>query len=273
MDRHYFHFPLCALTFGRDIRERLNCIISFCCVEMGVKQWEKFSPNERVARRSFYPPPHVCTCKIDLRKKEELQVVAGCEYLTVVCQNVEGTLAAYARLKRFVEDFERKHGTDARVRICTDWIFEVRDNKGMSYPELAVLAAIYSKIGASKSPVRITREEIWRRAHGCKSDRVFRTEMKGRRPFRTERQVRSIIERLHGRNFFARITYGRRQTYYSNRQSSSELADHVFKIKVQRSLARQARRRADAGVTKRIQAERRRLAGPAATEGATDMPL
>jgi hypothetical protein len=81
----------------------------------------------------------------------------------------------------------------------------------MSYPELAVLAAIYSKIGASRRPVRILREEILKRAHGFKSDCVFRAEMNGRDPFVTPHQVRSIIERLQARKFFARVTYARRQ--------------------------------------------------------------
>jgi hypothetical protein len=273
MDRNYFQFPLCALSFGREPKERLNCIIAIGCVEMGVKQWKKFSPNQRATRRSFQPPPHVCTGTIDLAKEEELQVVAGCEYLNLVLHDVKGILANYARVTRFIKDYERKHGTDARVRICKDWIFEVRDNKGMSYPELAAIAAIYSRIGESEHPVRITREEIWRRTHGFKSERVFKAEMKGRRPFLTERQVRSIIERLHERHFFARITYGRRQTYYSNRLSGSELDDAIYEAKIQRSRARQARRQADEALTKRIQAERRRLAGPSATDGATDLPL
>ena len=240
---------------------------------MGAKQWQKFSPNERQARRSFHPAPQFCKCTIDLGKEEELHAVAGCEYLDLCCSNVKGILADYACVARFIKDFERRHGTDARVRLRKDWIFEVRDNKGMSYPELAVLAAIYSKIGASKRPVRITREEIWKRALGYKSDRVFTAEMNGRCPFLTPRNVRSMIERLHDRKFFARTTYGRRQTYYSHHLSSAALAEHVFMSKTQRSLATRARRRADAALTKRIQVERRKLASPDATEGATDMPL
>jgi hypothetical protein len=273
MDKRYFHFPLCLLSFGRDVNDRLNGIMSLGCVELGVKQWEKFSPAEQNFRRSRPPPPSLCKCKIDLSKDEELQVVAGCEYLNIVCLNVKGMLTDYARVTRFIKDYERKHGTDARVRIRKDWLFEVLGNKGMSYPEFAVLAAIYSKIGATTRPVLITREEIWKRAHGFKSDLVFRAEMDGRPPFLTPRQVRSIIERLHDRKFFARVTYGRRQTYYSNRMSSTALQERVFTAKTQRSLAAQARRRADAALTKRIQQERRRLAGPTATEGATDAPL
>ena len=182
-------------------------------------------------------------------------------------------LADYASATRFIKDFEGKHGTDARVRIRKDFVLEARDNKGMSYPELAVLAAIYSKIGASKGPVLITREEIWKRAHGFKSDRVFKAEMKGRAPLLTERQLRSTIEDLTTRNVFARATYARRHTYYSHRMTDKALRERVFTSKIQRSLAQQAHRRADATLTKRIQEARRKLADSSATEGATDAPL
>ena len=172
-------------------------------------------------------------------------------------------LADHARLSRFVKEFEEKHGTDARVRIRADWVFEVRDNKGMSFQELAVLVAIYSKIGAARRPVRISRDDIWRRAHGFKSDRVFRAEMDGRRdPFVTRRQVRSIIERLHARKFFARVTYARRQTYYSHRMSAKQLNEAIFQLKTRADLARRASRVANAVLTHRIQAECRRLAAP-----------
>jgi hypothetical protein len=273
VEKRYFHFPLCLLSFGQDVYERLNGIVALGCVELGRKQWETFSQNGRAACRSFQPSPHLCKCRIDLGKDAELQVVAGCDYLNLVCQNAKAILDGYSRVTRFIKDFERKHGTDARVRIRTDWLFEVRDNKGMSYSELIVLAAIYSKIGASKKPVRITREDIWKRAHGFKSDRVFRAEMNGRSPFLSERQVRSTIERLHGRKFFARTTYGRRQTYYSHRLNSTQLAEEVFILKTKWHIVRRARISADADLTKRIQAERRKCASGHASNGATNPPL
>jgi hypothetical protein len=274
MNKRFFHFPLCLLSTIGNVRTGLSRIISFACVEVGKERWQKFSANERQDRRSVLPDPAVCSGSIDLEKDEEQQVVAGCEYLNVRAGNVKSMLASHAQLSCFIKEFERKHSTDARVRIRTDWVFEVRDNKGMSYPQLAVLAAIYSKIGATRGPVRILQEEIWIRAHGFKSDRVFSVEMNRRRkPFLTPRQVRSIIERLHGRHFFARVTFGRRQTYYSNRLSNKELADRVFTAKIQPSLARQVRIRADADLTKRVQAARRKLAASAATDGATDAPL
>jgi hypothetical protein len=240
---------------------------------MGAQQWQKLNPHQRQARRSMPPPPNNCKCRIDPTKEEELQVVIGCEYLNLCCWNVKGMLTDFAGVSQFVRDFQRKHGTDALVRVRRDWVLEVKDKKGMSYPEFAVLAAIYSKIGASKKPVLITREEIRCRAHGFKSARVFTAEMTNRRQLFTLRQVRSIIDRLHSRNCFARVTYARRQTYYSHRLSPTALADHVFRAKIQRSLAKHLRRRADAALTKRIQLERRKLNGPGATEGASDPPL
>jgi hypothetical protein len=193
--------------------------------------------------------------------------------LNVIAPNLGAMIAEHSALARFVKDWEQQHGPDARVRIATDWVFEARDDTGISFSELLVVAAIYSKIGANHKPVRITRDEIWRRALGYKSERVFRAEAGGHVFGLTKRQVRAIIERLHGRHFFARVTFGRRQTYYSNRLSNKELADRIFTAKIQPSLARRARICADADLTKRIQAARRKLAGSAATESATDAPL
>ena len=79
----------------------------------------------------------------------------------------------------------------------------------------------------------------------------------------------SILERLAERNFFAQITYGRRQTYYSHRLSQKELEEQVYEAKVYRARARQARIAANAELTRRIQAERRRLAGGNATGDTT----
>jgi hypothetical protein len=261
------------LSFPGSERERLNNIIEFGCIEVGKKQWQRFRQIEKSFRREHQPSEIDCTCKIDLSDDTYQQAVAGAQQLKVTIRDIHGMVGGYACLARFIREFERKHGADAQVRLATNFVFEARDNKGMSYSDLAVLAAIYSKIGASRKPVKITQQEIWLRAHGLKSARVFRAEMNRTKILITLRQVRSIIERLHTRNFFARITYARRQTYYSHRLTSTALSQQVFTTKIQRHIARQARIRANADLTKRIQAERRRLAGPNATDTATNAPL
>lgn len=82
MDKRYFHFPLCLLSFGRDNNERLNGIIWLGCVELGFKQWQTFGSTQRKFAVHVRPPLSFCTCTIDLSKDEELQLIAGCEYLT-----------------------------------------------------------------------------------------------------------------------------------------------------------------------------------------------
>src|SRR5262249_29482151 len=269
MNRPYFQFPLCCLAYGKNAEQRLNAIISYCCVEMGNRLWSKYSIESRELCRAR--PPH--WCRSTLNDDAHLQAVLGYDALEVFTPDLPASLRRHSVLERFVQSWERTHRADPKVRIATEFVFEARDDTGISYAELAVLCAIFSKIGAAKGPVRITRDEIWRRALGYKSERVLILEARSRAFALTKRQVRSIVDRLHSRNFFARVTIARRQTYYSHRLSSTALAEHVFKAKVQRFRARQARRRADAALTKRIQAECRKLAGPDATEPAAGMPL
>jgi hypothetical protein len=269
MRGRFFQFPLCALSFPASERERLNHIIAFCCLETGELQCQKFSQVDKDLGHKQQPSELCCTREIDVY----LQAVAGAQQLKVAIVDIYGLVAEHARLARFVGEFERKYGADAKVRLATNLVFEARDGKGLSYRELAVLAAVYSKIGAAKGPVRILREEIWCRALGFKSKRVFFLEMRNREAWITERQVRSIIERLHDRKFFARVTYGRRQSYYSHRLNLDQLIEAVVFQKLKRAQARQARIRADADLTARIQAERNKLASPNAIAAATHAPL
>ena len=171
MIQPYLQFPLCVLSAVKDVRRGVNDIILFACVDIGKKRWETFSADERRGLRSALPSTSFCQCSIDPTSDEQMEALVGCEYLQIRALNVKLMLARHAWLSRFIKEFEEKHGTDARVRIRKDWVFEVRDNRGMSYHEFAVLAAIYSKIGASQRPVPITREEIWWRALGYKSQK------------------------------------------------------------------------------------------------------
>src|SRR5438128_1237103 len=115
MNQRYFHFPLCALSFDDNVYDRLNCIMAFACVEMGRRLWQSFSLTERQARRSIQPDPELIDCGIDLMKDEQLQAVAGYEYFEIECSNIKWALADHVRLTRFIQEFERRHGTDARV--------------------------------------------------------------------------------------------------------------------------------------------------------------
>jgi hypothetical protein len=259
-DRRYFQFSLCALHFGTSVPERLDHIISFCCVQQGIRRWATLSDEERRRFRSVTESPFLFIPGINVELQAEVQAALGAEKLILKIQSLPSMLDQHSKLHSFISSFETRHGRDAQVRIVTDWVFEARLGKGISFIELAVLSAIYSKIGAKRGAVLIRRDEIWRRAHGCKSKAVFATLSKSL-PFPLgESQVRSAVERLHTRGFFSRVTFGRRYTYYSHRLTASELEESVFKRKTQPVTAKRRQQEANDSLTARVKLARSKLA-------------
>jgi hypothetical protein len=257
-----------VLDFGWEPEERLRAILAYSAVQIGLVLWGKYT-DEQIEYFRAHPPKW---CRSKLKQDLHLQIAMGCKELEIIPPGLRSVWEDYCAFNDFVNDWEEQHGPDPKVRIVIDWVLEAMHGTGMSYDEFSVLSGIYSKIG-SKLFVRITREEIWRRSLGYKSELVFKAETGGSGFSRTARQVRDTIERLTERNFFARTTIFECETYYSNRLSQTELEAHVFEAKVYRARARQARITANAELTRKIQAERRKLAGGDATDGATPPPL
>jgi hypothetical protein len=272
MDKTYFQFPLCALRLPGYDHERLDCIISYCCVEVGKHEWARLNEQQRQAWRSDPPVSNWREAKANPMHLSHVHALLGASRLNVTIGHAPSSSARHMRLSHFLAAVEQEHGRDVKVRVATELVFEARDDQGLSYLELSVLSAIYSKIGASKEAVRITRKEICHRAQGYKSKLVFSREAPSPHPYLTLRKVRSLIESLHRRGFFARVTFARRQTYYSHRLSPNELADSIFQQKTRATRARHNRIAANDALTEAILDERRKLATSrpqVATPGAT----
>ena len=124
--------------------------------------------------------------------------------------------------------------------------------------EFAVFAAICSVVGNKKSPVRITRLTIYRRARGYKSGAASLNEYESRldRFSLTEWGLRSTIERLSDRKFFARTVYGRRVAYYSTRMTNEELREAVLALHELRAFRRDLNRQRDEEMTAAIRKHR-----------------
>src|SRR5438477_10361142 len=233
---------------------------------MGKHEWNKLTDQQKEAWRRNPPIDECYASDVEPASDLHLQALLGARRLQLRTGSVRTLTGRHKRLKRHVLDFERQHGSDAQVRLATNFVFEARDESGISFAEIAVLSGIYSKVGAAKTPVRITRQEIRRRAHGCKSKKVFHVQRSSRGVFLSERQTRSIIDRLHERGFFARITFARRQTYYSHRLTADQLAEAIFQLKTRGAKTRHTRIQANNDLTSRIRAERIRLADPGSAE-------
>jgi len=217
--------------------------------------WARMSETERDRLRLY--PPIALETNHPATRDTYIRTVLGAQRVNVTLHSVPATVEGHRVLWGHLSSFEQRFGRDVLVRLATAFVFDARDSRGLSYLELAVLAAIYSKIGAADRPVRITREEIWRRAHGYKSRNAFLKI--DRSPWFTERKTRSVIERLRERGFFAHVTYGRRQTYYSHRLSLDELSNAVAKEKIHRAAVRHRQIQANFELTNRIRTERHKL--------------
>jgi hypothetical protein len=259
---HYFQVPLCALAFGVSDKERLETIIAYGVMATGTKQWTKLSESQRRefldARTGKLPRGFK---RFDRR---HLAAVCGADKTDVSLGSLDYMRKQHMALAIFRQDYEQRHGSDALVRLKTDLVFEARDGVGIIPRELWVLAAIYSIIGRKQGPVLITQDRIRCRALGYKTQAVMAAELSrredGAKPL-SDWQLRSLLDRLQARKFFARVTYGRRLSYYSHRMTEKELRKAVVEMKTFRFENRLLRQFDDKTMTDTIRNQRATLTG------------
>jgi len=259
----YFQIPLCAFAFGKSDQERLDAIVHFGWVETGQKHWRKL-PVE--ARQRFidkqkwdYPGDD-----FDDRRETHCFALYGAFLMGNQLGSIRDCLAWHAKLQKFVNSFQKRHGPDAVVRLKSSLVLEAYAGKGITMPELSVLAAIYSVIGRKQGPVRITQNRISCRALGYKTEAVLSAELPKRKDGAqrlTEWKIRTLLDRLETRRFFTRATYGRRLSYYSHRMTEVQLRKAVMEMKTHGFASQRLRRLDDQDMTDAIRNERASLAG------------
>lgn len=267
-DDKYFQFPLCALTFGKTHEERCNGILNFSLGDTGLRAWaamDEFQRDEWLDRLTNHKEEP--TTGIDWDEWEQQAVAYAMKLLNVTGGNVTWMLKNYRQVLEHKERFEKMHGRDVNVRCRTGLLFEVRERRGMTYREFAVLCAINSIIGNKTVPVRITLAAIAPRSLGFKSAKALLSDQKIRHfkpAFKecalTLKQVRTTVEKLHELKWFARVTFGKRQTYYSNRMGQEELMKRVFASKTHAADFRAEKAKNDNDLTAAIKSHRERLA-------------
>jgi hypothetical protein len=259
----YLQFPLCALSCGQTVDDRLNACLDYAVVDAGTKLWRKATPE--VQSRFLSQLGQGRKLPTGFKRDNRLHVAALCgtEMLNVKYPDMNCLLERYQRFKAFLALFESQYGRDALVRIKREWLFKVRDHRGMSYRELAVLCAIYCCIG-SKKVARVTQPRIRRCALGYRTAAIMQAEIArradGAKPL-TVRELRDTIDRLHRNKFFARCTYGNRFTYYSIRLNNEELRKHVEDKHSYPSIHRAMRKAQDDALTEAVR-HRRAAVGP-----------
>ena len=251
----YFQIPLCAFAYGRTDKDRLDAIICFGLVEAGQKRWMLLAEPQRQALLNTLMQAGKSPRDFTPNNPRHVHTLFGAEILKVTLPSVSSVLATHDKLLAFRDSFERRNGKDPLVRLKTELVFEARDGTGITPRELFVLAAIFSIVGKKQGPVRITQARIRHRALGYKTNAVCENEISRRRdgakPL-TEWQLRSLIECLHTRKFFARATFAHRLTFYSHRMTDAQLRKAVIEMKTFRFSNRLLARHDDAAMTDAI---------------------
>ena len=251
----YFQFPLCALAYGGNPKERLNAIHDYVVFETGETLWKSYDTFGQKLLVSSWKNDTRLPADINLERPLHQALMAGATALQVVMPRVDQIMQHHDDLMRFVNKYGDLYGASPLVRVRHDLFSEARDGKGVTYREFTVLAAIYSVIGDKKSAPLICQDTIRHRALGYKSPAVQEAEL-GRRtdgalPL-TEWQLRRTLDRLHERKLFARFTYARHLTYYSHRMNDQELRAAIVERKSYRAVFQWNRKRADQEATDKI---------------------
>ena len=86
----------------------------------------------------------------------------------------------------------------------------------------------------------------------------------GRGTVYTDKQIRTTVDELHGRGLFARATYGRRLTYFSNKLVAEKLREAIFAKHTKVAQVANEQSQADTAMTANI---RQVLGNSGATHG------
>jgi len=227
MSEKYFQFPLYALAYGSESKQRLNDIIDYCCVEVGTKESAGMALDEKreaaeelSAKPQGYNPTY----------PTHLALVIGMKMLNVCNGNAQAMLDGHRSVRQFVQTMTTQHGTSPLVRIRSDLFWSTFKGE-MSYRRFSVLCAVYSVIG-SKDYCRVTRDRIIAGALGYKSagmisPDLLATRFDGVEPL-TENQVRRTLDELENASLFARVQVSKRKVVFSNRLSRKEVMAKVL---------------------------------------------
>jgi hypothetical protein len=251
----YLQFPLCALAYGSEPKNRLERVICYGVVEAGHVIAHRLKPELRQSFADEYATRLSLSYQYKQTDKDNVAALLGGREIGITFTSVQYMVQVWNELLAFKQPYESTHGRDVDVRVEESLVFETRDNHGMSYREFSVLCAIYSCIGAKKYPVRITRDKIQCRQLGYKSPAIMQAELPNRKdgaqPL-TLRQINLTVDKLHERGFFARARANERQTFYSHRLTQEQIEQALMEGKSYSKKFHQRRQQRDAALMEQI---------------------
>ena len=201
----------------------MSAIVDYCIVTTGCELRDRKAADEIRevinGRRDKHPVGFKAT------HPDHQAIALGGHALNVQGGSATGILRNFAAVRDYFNTFSAKHGKQPYVSIWNELVWEVINKRGMSWREFSVLCGLYSWIG-SRRKAYVTRSVIQSRALGYKSRGVMNAELANRTDGAKEltlAQVNYTLDRLHERQFFARVRRDPWHTYYSVSLSQDQL--------------------------------------------------
>lgn len=209
----YIHFPLCCLNFSNNIIEIAEKIISYGVVEFAkiLETQIELYENDINNIINFIKKNKIKG--VNLENETDQFIILSCIKIGVIPFDLRATKSNQKELKSYIIEFEKRNGQDCIVRVHKDIIFEVRDGK---FSELLfrVYCAVLSVIG-KKAFVRITIKRISYRMQGFKDLKTANKEIAKSSKILTDRQIRTLTDKLQNQGLIDKLTYKNRLTFYS----------------------------------------------------------
>jgi len=168
----------------------------------------------------------------------------------------------------FCENMALSYGAAPQVRVRVDFALDA--GRSISYREFFTICGLYAALG-NKKHSRVTRDRIRAAAMGYKSNRMLFSENSSISPAgvsllaqradrmqpQTVNQIRTTLDSLEEKQFFARVQPSRRHVYFSNRLTRDQLGAALFSMRATRtSSVLRANRQSDRELQARIRAAR-----------------
>jgi hypothetical protein len=229
----YYHFPLCLLSNLPELHdqgsfyETLDLIAAWAYGNAG----RDFIQDKREEAGGGFLVEKARESRsddFDSECEDHIEIAWGAEAIGVELDSYDEWLFLLRKARRLEEEWRAEHGEHLFCRIRKDIFIEMRDDYGTLSPrDFLVLCGLYAVIG-SKQYKQVSLNRIHYAANGCKSKLVFEKSGRNKKAAVTPKQVRSAIEKLHERSFFATVTYQLRYKYYSHRLSQPKLKKIVI---------------------------------------------
>jgi len=213
------YFPLCCLNYDKDIKKTAGLLIGYGITEFAKKLEKKIELEDHDIDNI---ENYINDNNLGYVNEDDYHIILSAKKLRIDIGSISNIKSNHSVINNFIINFERKHGTDCKVKVHKSLLFEVRDGQ-FDERMFRVYCAILSIIG-NKKFVRITNSRINYRMLGFKSVEVYYKEKPKYKPL-TARQIKTTTDKLSERNFFSKITYRNRLTFYSTAYRGKEFSD------------------------------------------------